>query len=289
MTADLALVREAFALSGEKHFGIARRLYPLVFGRRWRETILAFAYLKCLDDLVDEDADAGRALATIARQRTLIAAAYGDAEPPAARATIERFGLPVFAADRARGGALRAALETILASMELDVRRRGRRLDAAALDAYVLELGGAVFAVFTSLAGPGARMPPALVAAASRAYLYADALIDLRHDLAFGLSNVPAEDGSFDAADGRAVDAWIAGRAPAVLADFAAFDAQLGSVRPWTLRAFVGLYLAAKRRKLRRFLAQLSRPAPASAARAAVPGDPAAAVRETPAPLPDAL
>jgi len=289
MTADLALVREAFALSGEKHFRIARRLYPLVFGRRWRETILAFAYLKCLDDLVDEDPDAGRALATIAGHRALIAAAYGDAAPPAARTTIERFGLPVFAADRARGSALRDAFETILASMEFDTRRRGGQLDAAALDAYVLELGGAVFAIFFALAGPRASMPPALVAAASRAYLYADALIDLRHDLALGVRNVPAEDGGIDATDGDALDAWITGRAPAVLADFGRFTAELGNVRPWTLRVFVGLYLAAKRRKLRRFLAQLSRPAPASAVRAAAADDRGSAVRETPAPLPGAL
>ena len=289
MTADLALVREAFALSGEKHFRIARRLYPLVFGRRWRETILAFAYLKCLDDLVDEDPDAGRALATIDRQRALIAAAYDDAEPPAARSTIERFALPVFAADRARGGGLRKAFGTILASMELDTRRRGRQLDAAALDAYVLEPGGAVFAIFSALAGPRASMPPALVAAASRAYLHADALIDLRHDLALGVSNVPAEDGGIDTADGAALDAWIAGRAPAVLAEFDRFIAELGGVRPWTLRVFVGLYLAAKRRKLRRFLVQLSQPAPATAVRAAAAVDRGSAVRETPAPLPDAL
>jgi hypothetical protein len=289
MAADPALVHEAFALSGEKHFRIARRLYPLVFGRRWGETILAFAYLKCLDDLVDEDADAGRALATIARQRALIAAAYGDAAAPVASVTAERFGLPVFAADRACGGGLRGAFETILASMELDTRRRGRQLAAAALDAYVLELGGAVFTIFTALAGPGARMPPALVAAASRAYLYADALIDLRHDLVLGVINVPAEDGGLDLADGGAIDAWIAHHAPAVLAHFTEFRSRLAGVRPWTLRVFVGLYLAAKRRKLRRFLAGLSRPAPASAVRAAAPNGRRSAVRETPAPLPDAL
>lgn len=286
MAADRTLVREAFVLSGEKHFAIARCLYPLVFGRRWRDTILAFAYLKCLDDAVDEDADQPRALATLDRQQALMAACYAGADVEAAG--FERFGQAVFAADRGRGGALRSAFEVILASMAFDTRRRGARLDAAALDAYLLELGQAVFALFAELATPGARLPPPLIDAASRAYLYADALIDLRHDLSLGLINVPREDGDVAATDDGA-RAWIAVQVPTVLAHFDAVRALRHTVQPWTLRTFVALYLAAKRRKLDRFLAGLNRPAPASAARAAGSDAPACALPETPAPLSDAL
>jgi hypothetical protein len=257
MAADRTLVREAFHLSGEKHFAIARGLYPLVFGRRWTEAILAFAYLKCLDDLVDEDPDATRALATLARQRRVIAAAYAG-DVPVEAALPERFGMPVFVGDRGRGGRLRAWFERLIGSMEFDTRRRGRQLDAAALDRYVVDLGGAVLALFAELAVPGVALPDAVVREGSRAYLYADALMDLPHDLALGVVNVPHEDGDWQdwlAAGDGALHAWVAVRAPQVLAHFTHLRRELGRVRPWTLRAFLGLYLAAKRRKLRRFLA----------------------------------
>lgn len=277
MTTDLALVREAFDLSGEKHFGVARRLYPLVFGSRWTDAILAFAYLKCLDDLVDEDPDGERALATLARQRRVIASAYAGEAAGDGAALSERFGLPVFARDRRRGARLRPRFEAIVASMEFDTRRRGVQLDAAALDRYVVDLGGAVLHLFAELAAPGAILPPAVVREGSRAYLYADALIDLSHDLACGVVNVPREDADWrswvGAGDETPRHAWVAARAPQVLAHFARLRAHLGAVRPWTLRAFLALYLAAKRRKLRRFLAGRGAPAraPVLALAAAAP------------------
>ena len=258
MAADLTLVREAFHLSGEKHFAIARGLYPLVFGSRWTDAILAFAYLKCLDDIVDEDPDGERALATLARQRDVIAAAYAG-RAPGQVALPERFGMAVFARDRDRGGRLRVSFEALIDSMEFDTRRRGRQLDAAALDHYVVDLGGAVLALFAELAAPGVALPDAVVREGSRAYLYADALIDLSHDLSLGVVNVPHEDGNWQdwiAAGDDALRAWVALRVPQVLGHFTRLRHELGSVRPWTLRAFLGLYLAAKRRKLRRFLAR---------------------------------
>lgn len=266
MATDLALVREAFHLSGEKHFGLARRLYPLVFGSRWTDAILAFAYLKCLDDLVDEDPDRERALATLARQRRVIAGAYAGEAAGDGGALSERFGLPVFARDRGRGARLRPRFEAIVASMEFDTRRRGVQLDAAALDRYVVDLGDAVLHLFAELAAPGATLPPAVVGEGSRAYLYADALIDLSHDLACGVVNVPREDADWRSwVDEAPRHAWVAARAPQVLAHFARLGAHLGAVRPWTLRAFLALYLAAKRRKLRRFLAGRGAPARAPA------------------------
>lgn len=269
MAADLALVREAFALSGEKHFGLARHLYPLVFGGRWTDAILAFAYLKCLDDLVDEDPDGERALRTLARQRLALDAAYAGDGAALAVAMPGRYGLPVFARDRARGARLRGGFETILRSMEFDTQRRGVQLSAADLDAYVVELGGAVLALFAELAAPGAILPPPVVREGSRAYLYADALIDLAHDLALGVVNVPREDGDWVRCAGAGAETqrrdWVAGRLPQVLAHFARSRAALGGVRPWTLRVFLGLYLAAKRRKLLRHLARHGHAAAAAA------------------------
>lgn len=259
MTADSALVREAFHLSGEKHFAIARLGYPLVFGARWREAILAFAYLKCLDDLIDEDPDHERALAMLADQRALIARAYAGAAPGHRAAVPERYGLPVFHADRARGARLRRPFEAILASMEFDTRRRGVQLDAAALDAYVVDLGSAILVLFAEIAAPGVALPAAVLCEGSRAYLYADALMDLQHDLRLGVVNVPRGEGdwrAWAAADGDAPRrAWVAARVPRVLEHFAAARRHFPGVQPWTLRAFLALYLAAKRHKMRRFLA----------------------------------
>lgn len=260
MTVSLGLVREAFDRAGEKRFLLAQLLYPLVFGPAWRDAVLTFAYLKCLDDVVDEDPDAERALAVLARQRVMLARAYAGDAADAGVGAPERFGLPVFERDRARGARLRGLLEGILATMEFDTRRRGAWLDAAALDTYVIELGSSVFGLFAQLAKPGTTLPPAFVTEGSRAYLYGDALIDLRHDLALGVINVPREDIDryrlSGAPDDEGLRAWVAGRAPEILGHFARASAQARQMRPRGARLFLRLALAAKRRKLRRFLAR---------------------------------
>ncbi len=255
------LVREAFAAAGEKHFFLARVLYSTLFGAQWGQPILGFAYLKCLDDLVDEDLDSGRARALLAAQRRFIANIYagggtiaGSLRPP------ERFGHPFFCHDRQRGAPLRATFESIIATMELDTRRRGIPLSAAALDAYVLALGGGVLRFLMHFAAPDVELPASFVELASRAYLYADALIDVEHDLAFNLINVPMEDIArwglaLDASDPR-LRAWVEYRAAQVLADFDAAMAQARQLERWSLRLLAALYLSAKRRKLLRFLAR---------------------------------
>ena len=263
------LVREAFAAAGEKRFFLARVFYRTIFGADWKHAVLGFAYFKCLDTLVDEDPDARRALAVLAAQRRFIARVYaGDAidglAPP------ERFGAPFFAYDRAIGSPLRVEFETILASMDLDTRRRGRALDAAALDAYVLEVGGGVFRSLMYHAAPDVVLPTGFLEHASRAYLKADALIDLRHDLALGVVNVPAEDVerygiTLDCSD-SALRSWIEREAGRVLDDFATALAEGRRLGRWSLRLLAWLYLATKRRGLRRFLVREGlRPAPQAA------------------------
>src|ERR1700752_117510 len=100
------LVRAAFAAAGEKHFFLARLLYSTIFGAEWGQPILGFAYLKCLDDLVDDDLDSGRARALLATQRQFIERIYeggpvaDDLRPP------ERYGHPFFDHDRQCGAPL---------------------------------------------------------------------------------------------------------------------------------------------------------------------------------------
>jgi len=257
----LSLVREAFEAAREKHFLFARAFYPAVFGAEWRSAILTFSYLKCVDDLIDEDPDTERALASLGRQRAVIARGYSGEPCPASTAP-ERFGVPVFRRDRGRGALLRDPVEAILDSMEFDTKRRGESLDAAALDSYVLDLGASVFALFSRLCAAPNELSENLVAEGSRAYLYADALIDLQHDLALGVINVPCEDIARLALLCRPGDkrlrAWINERAPVVFAHFARALEQLRAVPVRRLRYFLTLFLASKQRKLRRYVAALA-------------------------------
>jgi hypothetical protein len=254
------LVREAFKAVGERRFFLARLLYSIIFGRHWKQAILGFAYFKYLDDVVDEDPDAGRALAVLAAQRRLIQDVYAGGTVAEQRGTPERFGVPVFVHDRRIGAPLRPAFETILSSMERDTRRRGTLLSAEALDAYVREVGESVFRCLLYHAAPDVDLPPGFIALASRAYLHADALIDLRQDLACGVINVSAEDVeryglSLDAAD-PGLRPWIEQRAPQVLDELAGAFAEGRRLPSWSLRLLARLYLSSKRRGLRRFLAR---------------------------------
>jgi hypothetical protein len=278
MLASQALVREAFHASGEKHFLLSRLLYSTLFGAEWVQAILGFAYLKCLDNLVDEDPDADRALGLLAQQRSFIERIYGGGcIDPALRAP-ERFGAPFFLHDRATGGRVRPAIEAILSTMEFDMRRRGQALEAAVLDAYVVELGTAVLRFLARFAAPGVELPQPYAELAARAYLYADTLIDMWEDLAVGLINVPQEDitgaGLSLMRDDPRLRRWMSARAAVVLDLFAAAGARGRTLERRTLRLLSTLYLRTKRRKLRRFLRREGlRALPQAAATSAVGGN----------------
>lgn len=258
MHADTKLVREAFVAAGEKHFALARLLYRQLFGSNWGHAVLAFAYMKQLDDLVDEDPDAERALATIARHRQFMDDVYRHREGATNLPAPQRFGYPFFCFDRARGAPLRPLFECILASMAHDTHRRGVFLSAAALDAHVVDLGGHVIRFVLHFAAPKVALPHAFVEIASRAYLNADNLIDLEHDLSCGVINIPIED--FESgrmrlcASDAAVRRWAKSRALFVLDDFRTAIKQALRLERWALRLLAAIYLSNKRRHLRRFL-----------------------------------
>ncbi len=260
MRVSTALVREAFDASGEKHFLLARALYSLLFGRDWGQAILGFGYLKCLDDLVDEDPDVERALAVLARQTDFIRRVYEHDRIDRSLVPPERFGLPFFVYDRNSGGRLRHSFEAILATMEFDTRRRGVVLDEAELDAYFVELGSAVLRFLVFFGAPGFDPPPAFMATASRAYLIADSIIDVRHDLRLGVINLSREDVerfglTLEAEDPLLLE-WMKERAGAVLELFSEALSHGRRLDRRSLRFLSKLYLSTKRRKLCRFLAR---------------------------------
>ncbi len=257
MDTSTSLVRDAFDRAGEKRFLLARPLYYTLFGVEWTKAILGFSYLKCLDDLVDEDPDVDRALAVLARQRQMIAAIYDGGDVAQDLASPEIYGAPFFAHDRDRGAPLRATFEKVLATMDFDTRRRGKILDAASLDAYVVELGSAALHFLAHFAAPGFEAPAEFVAQSSRAYLMADALIDLRHDLAAGVINVSREDidrFGLSLEDDRHLRTWMARQGPLVDRLFEEVAQLRRRLQSRPLRLLTVLYLSSKRRSLRRFL-----------------------------------
>jgi hypothetical protein len=258
-------VREAYCAAGEKRWPLGRALWSLLLGRDYRVALLGFSYLKCLDDRVDNERDAGRALAVLARQRALLAETASNLAPdPEALPALESWGVRVWRFDRAREGKLHPLFEVILGTMELDVRRRGRVLARAELTAYEDAIGGATLAYLAHFAAPGRALPEAFARAASRAYVGADCLMDLAEDLPLGLVNAPAEDLArlgFAAEDlpdrSEGARRWCAERAGEVTAAFGAAARELRAVEPVSLRLVCRLLLAPKRRKFHRFAERL--------------------------------
>ncbi len=258
MTLDEPFFRRAFQACGEKHYGLARLFYPRLLGRDWHYCLLGFAYLKCLDDLVDEDADPDRALAAMKQQRQLIERIYagwdGEPLPPAP----ESYAVHFFRWDRERGAPLRAGMEVVLDRMAFDLGRRGMAFPRHELDAHLVAMGSALVDYLSHFThGPGTRLPDAVRETGSLAYLHADNLIDLEHDLAQGVINIPLEDLDAYSIDplvaGDAAVLWRIDRRPRVEAWF---EESIGATRGGglSLRVFGRLLLERKRRELGRAL-----------------------------------
>lgn len=253
------LLREAFAASGEKRFELSSRLYPRLFGPDWDYVLLGFAYVKVIDNVVDVEPDAEKALAYLSRQRRLLEACYGGAAPAAGELPApDRFGHQFFLQDARAGGPLRSCFEEVFAVMEFDVRRRGRVLSHEELDAHLVATGEPGIRFLTTFMAPEVELPPAYLALASRAYLWADSLLDLEEDLADGLINVPAEAIErfqlTPAADDRGLPLWVAEQAGRAMGYFDQALAQTDELEHPALILFCKLYLGRKRKKLVRLL-----------------------------------
>jgi hypothetical protein len=263
------IVARAFEQSGEKHRYLASLAYRLLFGGRWQFGLLGFAWMKHVDHAVDRDPDAGRALRLLAAQRALVARAYKqwDGEPPP-QALPERYGWELCAWDAPLGGALQPLLLEVLDAIECDVLRRGQLLDAAALERAALSVGEPTIHYFAHFAAPGRRPPAGFLRAASRAYVFADSLVDLDEDVESGLYAIPAEEiERVCLRVGHAsLERWRAERAPQVLR---LFEEALVEARalPWRLRLLAELMLRRKRRELLRALAPSSAATQAGAER----------------------
>lgn len=252
------LFEQAYRAAGEKRLWLARGAFPLLLGPAWQYGLLTFAYLKLFDDLVDEDPDAASVGDSFAVHRALAERIYAGKRPAAPLPFVQRLGALVFQFDRINGFPLRRALADTVESMAIDIARRGKVLSQAELEANFHRGGGGTLRGIAWFTAPELELPDDVVNEICDAYLWADTLIDLEHDLAFGLINVPAE------AVARGVDplrpdarlaGWAAEQATLCELRFEAALARLPELRSLRLQAIARLMLSTKRRKLRRFLA----------------------------------
>jgi hypothetical protein len=252
------LFERAYHAAGEKRLWLARRLYPRLLGPAWRYALLAFAYLKLFDDDVDEDADSVRAGDAFAVHRALAERCYAGEPPGPALPFVQQIGALVFQFDRANGAPIRGFLSDAIESMAIDIARRGKLLSQAQIDANLHLGGGGTVRGIAWFAAPELELPEPLVHALCDAYMGADSLIDLEHDLAFGVINVPAEvvaRGLDPFRPDARLAAWAQQQARLCEMRFDAALARLPEIESRRLREVARLMLHTKRRKLRRFLA----------------------------------
>ncbi len=100
--------------------------YAILFGVDWRYSLLGYAYLRCVDDVVDHGEDEAASLELLATQRGFMDAVYEGTLGQEQVVGPARYGLPFFVWDRDKGTHLRTQFEAFLDTMEFDVRRRGR-------------------------------------------------------------------------------------------------------------------------------------------------------------------
>lgn len=250
--------REALEASGEALPLTKRLFYKLFFGPDWRYALWSYAYLRCVDDVVDAESKVEQSLELVAAQKEFIQEVYDgrndghDLDAPA------RYGYPFFAWDRDNGAPLRAHVEAVLNTIDFDLRRRERVLSEAELDAYMLEIGRPFFRYVAYFASGTAEVPLACLDPGSRAYLYADALMDLEEDLAVGLINVPAEaiaEYSIDLENpGPGLERWRPVRIDEVLGYFREAQTSVDRIENRKVRLLYRFYLARKKRRFLRYL-----------------------------------
>ena len=234
--------------------------YALLLGVDWRYSFLGYAYLRCVDNAVDNGRDAATSFELMAEQRRFMDAAYeGTLEQEKAVAPAS-YGLPFFAWDRSKGAPLRAQFEAFLNTMEFDVRRRGQVPSAAELDDYVLTTGRAFLRSLAYFATGKPQLPDPCLDLGSRAYLCADALMDLEEDMAVGLINIPPEvieEYAIDLEDPEAgLERWRPVRAAEVLELMRQARATVSLIDDLSMRVLYRFFLGRKKRRFLRFLRQ---------------------------------
>jgi phytoene/squalene synthetase len=257
---DPLLFHDAMQASGEP-LPLPKRLsYRVLFGADWRYSLLGYAYLRCVDDIVDSAEDPKVSLELMAEQREFIDKAYGGTLVEEEVIAPARYGLAFFAWDRENGAPLRPHFEAFLDTMEFDIRRRHKVPSAAELDNYVLTTGHAFLRCMVYFATGKQELPDSCLDLGSCAYLCADALMDLEEDLEVGLINFSDEIVAKYHIDLESpyegLERWKPVRVAEILEFFDQARATIPSIGSLPMRILYRHFLARKKRRFLRFLSQ---------------------------------
>jgi phytoene/squalene synthetase len=252
------VLKEAFHVSGEKRYYLARVFYSLILGSEWDYAILGFTYMKILDDIIDEDTDGERAAARLAVQRKLIEDVYSGRPPEVHGLPVpEKFGWYACMNDRDNGSPVRQHFESMIETMEYDLRRRNQTSTRKELEAWAMKVGGTSIRYLAHFASPRYPLPDDFVDRASLAYLCADSLIDVEEDLEQGLFNVPA--GEIEKRritlekNDPGLRQWMTEEAPRVMGMLDDVITESKRLNSLTMRLLTWLYLSRKQKGLARF------------------------------------
>lgn len=154
----------------------------------------AYAYFRWLDDMLDENLiDAGKRVAFVQRQRTLVERAYAGAWPPDL-APEERILAKLIARHPQPGSGLHIYIQNMLAVMAFDADRHGKLVSQCELDTYTQHLAVAVTEALHYFIGCDQYAPndTTRYLAVSAAHV-THMLRDAAEDLAAGYYNIPRE------------------------------------------------------------------------------------------------
>ncbi|MFQ5995623.1 MAG: squalene/phytoene synthase family protein [Acidiferrobacterales bacterium] len=252
------LLREAFEASREKNYFANKFLHMAMFGSAWRFALLGYAYLKIIDNAIDEDEDVQRALAFFGAKRAFMRDVYAGRVVDGEFPVPDRFGYHLFCYDRENDSYLRPFLDGMLDTMEFDLHRRNRILSAADLNKWAIDVGSAWLGYLGQLAARGPRLPKSFLEPASLAYIWADSIIDVEKDLRWGIISVSEDDIkrfglTLDPSD-SGLDGWINSQSEKVMGYFESALAETQRLKSRRMRVLANLYLRRKRKQLSRFV-----------------------------------
>lgn len=255
------VLKEAFRASKEKNYTLSKILYSYILRLRdWEYSFLGFAYLKCLDNLVDEDIDAERSWSSLAYQKELINEIYSDKLIEKDLRIPEKLGYYFFCYDKKNGSVLQPFIQSIIETMEFDIKRRNKVLSKSELDSHAIKIGGATIKYLAHFASKDLELPQIFIDQASRAYVHADSLIDMKEDLRVGIINIPSEDIERYEINLKIPDVrfyqWLDTTSKKVLRHFKEALKEANRLNNLSMKFLAYLYLLRKRNQLCKFLKQ---------------------------------
>ena len=196
----------------------------------------AYGYFRWVDDLLDGDVlNSQEQLAFLASQKQLLAQCL-QGQPPRDLTAEEWLLVDLTQGSLAGDPGLRIYLQDMMAVMDFDVQRRGKRISQLQLDGYSRLLATAVTEAVYTFIGEECGAPQT-----TDRYLAADAahivhmLRDLHEDLEIGYINIP-----YEVLEGERIDptvlkdakvrAWVQGRVETAREYFTRGDAYLDMI-----------------------------------------------------------